>query len=95
MVNQPAVPEGPVVDGEIVDGDDLTDRERSLTAQHNQFRDLLVRFTVLWRTTARSCRAKGGLPNIAAGVAYDVAAGDLEDALTADAFDADDGTGHG
>jgi hypothetical protein len=86
--------------GELVGVDNLTDRERVLVAQHTevlvaqhaQFRDLLARFTVLWRETARRCRAMGGLPNIAAGVAYDVAAGDLEDALTADAAD---GAGHG
>jgi hypothetical protein len=83
---------GPVVTGELVGVDNLTDRERALVAQHAQFRDLLARFTVLWRETARRCRAMGGLPNIAAGVAYDIAAGDLEDALTTDAAD---GTDHG
>lgn len=79
-----------VVVGELVGVDNLTDRERALTAQHTQFRALLARFTVLWRETARHCRARGGQSNIAAGVAYDIAAGDLEDALTADAADSPD-----
>lgn len=73
-VDPASSPDGPAVTGELVGVDHLTDRERVLTLQHAQLRDLLTRFTILWRGTARRCRDTGRQSNIAAGVAYDIAA---------------------
>jgi hypothetical protein len=52
---------------------------------HAALRDVLTATAGAWRGLGRMFRARGTLGNIAAGVAYDVAAGDVEDALVADA----------
>jgi hypothetical protein len=51
---------------------------------HAAFRDTLTTAAVGWRALARTLRVRGTTGNIAVGVAYDVAAGDVEDALTTD-----------
>lgn len=52
---------------------------------HAALRDALGATAGAWRALGRTFRLRGTIGNIAAGVAYDVAAGDVEDALTADA----------
>jgi hypothetical protein len=52
---------------------------------HAALRDALTATAGAWRGLARTFRARPTLGNTAAGVAYDVAAGDVEDALVADA----------
>jgi hypothetical protein len=52
---------------------------------HAALRDALAATAGAWRQLAVLFRQRGTMGNIAVGVAYDVAAGDVEDALVADA----------